>query len=256
MSTSNRAANGLPGRQRFRRFHRWVGVGILVFVLYLALTGVALNHSVDLGLDRRYVSWTWVLDAYGIEAPAPSASFADGGKRVSLLGERLFLDGRDTGRTATALAGMVALEPLILVGAGHVAHVLTTDGDYVEGMDLRSQLPGAIERVGRTAAGAIIESAGQYFVVDADMTSLGPWDGAADAIAWSVASPPSADELADLQAAWRGRGITLERLLQDLHSGRIFAGAGQILLDLVAILMIVLSLTGLLMSRRRNGRNR
>ena len=256
MSTSNKAANGRNGRHRLRRFHRWVGVGIFVFVLYLALTGIVLNHAVDLGLDRRQVAWSWVLDAYGIEAPAPAASFTDSGRRVTLLGERLFLDGIDTERTAKGLAGLVVLEPLVLIGAGHVAHVLTTDGDYVEGLDLRGQLPGPIDRVGRSAAGPVIESGGLLNVLDADMTAVAPWEGKPGDITWSRASQPDAAELAALQSAWRGRGITLERLLLDLHSGRIFAAAGPLLMDLIAVLMIVLSVTGLVMSRKRNRRNR
>ena len=256
MSTSKRAANGRSGRTRLRRFHRWVGVGIFVFVLYLALTGIALNHAVDLGLDRRHVGWSWLLDTYGLDAPAPAASFTDGGTRATLLGERLFLDGRDTGRTATALAGLAVLEPLVLIGADHVAHVLTTDGDYVEGLELYGQLPGPIDRVGRSAAGAIIESGGQLKGLDADMTALVPWNGDPDDITWSRASPPGAAELADLQAAWRGQGITLERVLLDLHSGRIFSAAGPLLMDLIAVFMIVLSVTGLVMSRKRNRRNK
>ena len=256
MSTSNRAANGRSGRTRLRRLHRWVGVGVFVFVLYLALTGIVLNHAVDLGLDRRHVGWSWLLDAYGFEAPAPTASFTDDGKRVTLLGERLFLDGRDTGRTATALAGLAVLEPLVLIGADHVAHVLTMDGDYVEGLDLHGQLPGAIDRVGRSATGAIIESDGQLRGLDADMTGLVPWNGDPNDITWSRASPPGDTELVDLQAAWRGRGITLERVFLDLHSGRIFSAAGPLLMDLVAVFMIVLSLTGLVMSRKRNRRNK
>ncbi|HKJ20122.1 MAG TPA: hypothetical protein VJ993_05635, partial [Woeseiaceae bacterium] len=69
--------------------------------------------------------------------------------------------------------------------------------------------------------------------------------------------PPDATELAALDAAWRGRGLTVERMVLDLHSGRIFDMSGVLLMDLVALCMIVLGLSGLLLSnsryRRQNG---
>ena len=57
-----------------------------------------------------------------------------------------------------------------------------------------------------------------------------------------------------LEAAWRGRGLTVERLLLDLHSGRILGEAGPLLMDLVAVFLIVLSLSGLILSKVRNQR--
>ena len=62
------------------------------------------------------------------------------------------------------------------------------------------------------------------------------------------------------------RGLTVERVLADVHSGRIFATTGTLIMDAVAVFMIVLSLSGFVLwlqhSRReaeierRNGRRR
>jgi uncharacterized iron-regulated membrane protein len=45
----------------------------------------------------------------------------------------------------------------------------------------------------------------------------------------------------------------LERLLLDLHSGKILARVGPVLMDAVGVTLIVLSLLGLSMWFRRNG---
>ena len=68
MNTSRQRING-NGHSRFRRNHRFAGGTLVAFVLFLSLTGIALNHSTDLGLDRRYVTWNWLLDAYGMGLP-------------------------------------------------------------------------------------------------------------------------------------------------------------------------------------------
>ena len=63
MSRSSARTNG---QTRFRRSHRWVGTVLVAFVLYLAVTGILLNHSSDVGLDRQYIGWSWLLEAYGM----------------------------------------------------------------------------------------------------------------------------------------------------------------------------------------------
>jgi hypothetical protein len=235
-----------------------VGVSVVVFVLFLAISGVTLNHASDLGLDRRYVGWSWLLDLYGIQAPQPAASFADAGHRSTLLGERLFLDGHDTGQRVTTLTGVVVIDPLLLATAEQAAHVFMTGGELVEMIDLQSSLPGPVERLGRLADRAVIQSDGQLFRSDAGIAGFERWDtDSADKIEWSVATPPDAGELAKLDAAWRGRGLPVERVLLDVHSGRIFGMPGVLLMDLFALCMIALGISGLMLSnaryRRQNG---
>ena len=234
-----------------------MGVSLLVFVLFLATTGITLNHSSDFGLDRRYVSWSWLLDAYGIEAPPTSGSFADQGHRATLLGDRLFLNGRDTDQRVTALSGLVVRDPLVLVAGEHSAQIFTLDGDPVEIIDLRSALPGAIERVGTAGPHAVIQGAGVLLQSDADFSVFEPWpEGGEETIDWSVATPPDAAELAALNAAWRGRGVTVERALLDFHSGRILSAPGTLLMDFIAVCLVVLSLSGLILAnQRRRGEN-
>ena len=254
MNTSQTPTNGKNrGRRWFRRAHRWVGLSLVVFVVYLSVSGIALNHSGDLELERRYLDWPWLLDAFGLEVPTPSASFADGGHRATLLGERLFLDGRDTGQREAALSGIAALGPLVLVAGRQSVYLFTDGGEFVEAIDLGARLTGPIERVGRTGARAVLQTASESLQSDAEVARFEPWDSDSTAH-WSVATPPDAAELAVLNSAWRGRGVTVERVLLDLHSGRIFSAVGTLLMDIVAVLLILLSVSGIILSRVRNRR--
>lgn len=199
---------------------------LLAFVLFLSLSGIALNHANDLGLDRRYVSWSWLLDAYGMKAPPP-------------------------------YAGMVSLEALVVVGDGRRVHVLLDSGELIESIDLGATLPGVIGRVGRAGDRAVLDSGGNLFRSDQEVTSFEPWSAGRDAeVSWSAEADPGTAGLEVLQTAWRGQGLTVERVLLDLHSGRVFALPGRLLLDLVAVAMIFLSVTGLVLARvrSRNGK--
>lgn len=238
-----------------RRGHRWLGVVLVLFVLLLSVTGIALNHASDWGLDRRYLAWTWLLDAYGIEAPPPTASFADGGYRATLLGERLYFDGREVAEDVSGLSGIATLDPLVLVGSERMVYVITTAGDLVQAIDAGIELPGPIERVGRAGDRVLLQSAGRLFRSDPEITGFETWNGELlDDLRWSAATPPEAAQLAAIQASYRGRGLTVERVLADLHSGRIFASTGTAIMDLVAVCMIVLSISGLLMWLQHNRR--
>ena len=223
-TNGNGRLNGLNGNGRLRRNHRWAGAVLVAFVLFLATTGIALNHSGDFGLDRKYVSWSWLLEAYGMGAPEPYA-----GK--TLIGE------------------------LVVVGDGQRAHVLLTSGELVESIDLGSVLPGMIERVGGAVDRAVLDSGGMLFRSDADITIFEPWAaGNASNVEWSPEVQPDAPGLEAIDAAWRGHGLTIERLLLDLHSGRILSLGGRLLLDVIALGLIALSISGLVLARRRNGK--
>lgn len=268
MTVSRRQANG-NARLRIwlRRGHRWLGVVLVLFVLLLGLSGIALNHASDWGLDRRHLDWPWLLDAYGIQAPAPTASFADGGLRATLLGERLFLDDREIAQDVAGLAGIATLDPLVVVGTHETLYVLTIAGELVEAIDAATGMPGPIDRVGRDGGSAVVESGGKLYRSDPDVTHFEQSEGRQPAgLQWSAATPPAAAELEVLQTLYRGRGLTVERVLADVHSGRIFATAGTLVMDAVAVFMIVLSLSGFVLwlqhSRReaelerRSGRRR
>jgi hypothetical protein len=259
MIMSNKPDNGASQPRRWLRAgHRWLGIASAVFVLLLASTGLALNHSQDWRLDQRFVRWFWLLDAYGIHAPAPSASFADGGHRASLLGQRLYFDGRQVAAEIGQVQGLVLLEGLALVATRSSLVLLTRAGELVERVDLQHELPGGIERIGRRGRQLVVASAGEHYLGDADVNGL---ERAAHVpgheIEWSVPSAAPATEIALLQEQFRGQGLSVERLLADIHSGRIVTSAGPLLMDLIAVFLIVLSATGLLMwlrrARRENG---
>ena len=219
MNTSRKNGNG---NGHLRRHHRRIGTVLVALVLFLAVTGIVLNHSSDMGLDRRYVSWSWLLNAYGMGEPKP-------------------------------YAGKGTVGPLVVVGDATQVHVLLNSGELVETLDLGALLPGPIERVGQAGERAMLQSGGSLYRSDADVSAFDVWEeGAAVDVVWSTPVDPDAEGLEILQTAWRGQGLTVERVLLDLHSGRIFKLPGRLVLDLVGLGMIVLSITGLVLARRRS----
>lgn len=195
-----------------------------MFVLFLSISGIALNHSHDLGLDRHYVSWPWLLDAYGLGKTEP-------------------------------YAGMVRLAEFVVVGDADRVHVLLESGELVETLEIGGTLSGGVERVGQAGDRVVLQSGAALYRSDADVTAFERWPGGKSAdVSWSPEADRDTAGLEVLRTAWRGEGVTIERLLLDLHSGRVFSLAGTIFMDIVALGLILLGITGLVLARRRNGK--
>jgi len=248
-------------RQRhwFRNLHRWLGGIAAFFVLLLAVTGIALNHGHELGLDQRHVKWDWLLDAYGIRAPAPSVSYAAGSHRATLLGGHLYLDAKRVAQNVDDLAGAAVTDGMLLLAGADSAWLVTPEGELIERLELTGTLPGPVQRAGIRNGRPVVQSAGQVFEADAGVTGFhGPVpDDLAD-IDWSDSSPAPDRLIETLQSDYRGEGLTLERLLADIHSGRLLGSAGPWFMDFIAVCLVLLGLTGLWQWLRagRNARRR
>ena len=46
---------------RLRAWHRGMGALAALFLLMLAVTGILLNHTLDLKLAERHLDWPWLL---------------------------------------------------------------------------------------------------------------------------------------------------------------------------------------------------
>ena len=247
-------------RRRVRlAWHRRVGLVFGLVFLLVAATGVALNHSVGLGLQRRPIEAGWLYRWYGMQPAGEPVGFDLGeGKLAVGLAGSLYLDGR-------ALAGLDDLRGALRLGETQVAAgsrellLLTPSGEIIERLDSASLPPGELRSLARVADGdeparlALLMSSGRY-VFDRDLVG---WSALpASSTAQTVAPVPVPPELRDrIVRAYRGDGLTVYRIVLDMHSGRFFGPIGVAVVDLAALAMVFLTLTGVwyVWRRRRTG---
>ena len=232
-------------RYGLRYWHRWLGLGSMVFLIFLSITGIALNHLVDLRLDQRYVRTAWLLRWYGIEAPPVHSSYAVAGNRTTLLGERLYFNDQQVAEGITALSGAIAAPQFIVIASDNSLILLTDSGALVERMLLAGQLSGAVQAIGKVGEAVVLLSDEEIYRADEQFVSFTiASDVNYSDVSWSSSSNVPSDQLEVLYDAYRGTGITMARFLADLHSGRLFTRAGPIFIDVVGLLLIVLSVLG------------
>lgn len=237
-------------RKRWRRWaatariwHRRVGLLVAALVAVLAITGLLLNHSDRLGLDRTNIVTGWVVDWYGLTPVEDPVHFRAGEHWVSWIDGAAYANGKRVGEAGGTARGAVAFDSVVAMATSEAVIVFTSDGELVERLGV-AFLPGAIARVGTAASKdriVIRTPAGQY-ASDSDLLAWSPFG---DEVVWSQAGTPTDVVLERQLAAYRGQGLPLSRVLLDLHSGRLFGSVGAAVMDAAAILLLVLVATGI-----------
>lgn len=238
-----------------RRKHRSVGALAAFFILFMVLSGVTINHSSGLGLDQRHISNPYLLSKYGIDTP-DILSYPLDGDWLSLAGSRLYFNENAVANISNGIGAVDDGQWIIVAGRDELL-LLDQQGTLVE--RLAWQRHGAIESIGRAGDGRIVvKSIAGLWLTDKELLTWRRADDIGKTVQWS--SPVPAPDV--LQQAitrhYRGDGLSLERLLLDFHSGRVFGPLGILVYDLLALATGFLALSGLMLwfRNRRNGKQR
>ncbi len=232
------------------KWHHWAGLITAVFIVILCVTGILLNHGSALGLARHYVHSDWLLNLYDIEPAQAPVSFNAGSHWVTRIGDQLYFDGRELTERSDTLLGVVQLQDQIVAALGDRLLMLAPDGTTIEVLRAIEGVPADMKRIGSTADSRLVidTSRGQLLP---DLDSL-RWDqtGAGDAH-WAMPAQLPAELNATLIHSFRDRTLTLERLLLDIHSGRIVDHFGVWFMDAVAVALLSLVVSGIWIWYRR-----
>ncbi|MEQ9144561.1 MAG: PepSY domain-containing protein [Parvibaculaceae bacterium] len=226
-----------------RKWHRWLGVASALFLIWLAVSGLILNHAASLRLNEIRLEQSWLLALYGRDGAVDDATAFDlHGTSVSWAGRRLFLDGEPVADNVERPVAAVRGENLIVVAGERQISLLAPGAGLLETFS-PSGLPGRIAAMG-TAGNRIVArtAGGRMFSADENAGRWTPFEGD---VVWQNGGSASSDVQRAMARHLGGGDIPLHRVLLDAHSGRLLGLGGVLGMDLVAVLLLVLSVTGL-----------
>lgn len=232
-------------------WHRRVGLFALALVIILAITGIMLNHTEQLELDETYVNNNWLLNWYGIEPEDEPVSYRVDQHVISSWNNQLFFDNTAITSLEQTMHGVIGAEQFIVIALDNEIILLSNEGEFIERVSTRISFSN-IQRLGMKYKRPVIETSEPlYYMADEHILD---WDVVInEGIEWTEKYSLNDDEREQLLIAYRGNGLKLERVILDLHSGRIFGSYGIYLMDAAAIALLWLSLSGLwVWSSRRN----
>lgn len=230
------------------KFHRYTGIGSALLVLILSITGLLLN-SADLELDQRFISNSWLLEKYSL-GEFPVQSYAAGDTIVSKSGRYLYLNDEVASEMNESLIGSTALKQDILIALPSSLLLISKEGEIIDQLFDYSGLPEKPRALTVDTPGLVLLK-GQNAIWQSD-SNLSAWQQInGKDISWPDAIETPSVLLREIQHHARTHEISLERLLLDLHSGRLFGQLGETLMSLSAIALIFLALSGVYVWSRR-----
>ena len=224
-----------------RHWHARVGVITALFLLFLAISGLALNHTDVLSLAKRDVKATWLMHWYGLKSTIPTQGYFFKDGYLATADGRWVMDGHLLRKGADQpLVGAVTWAETRAIASVETLYLYTPQGQLVDKLS-DAELPDKpIKQLGLAGDKLVLETVHGSFVSSDALTWL-QYNG--EQPIWSKWQTLPSNELSEVKKAF-APSLPLERIILDLHSGRIFGRYGPLLMDLAALVLIVLSISG------------
>lgn len=239
-----------------RAAHRWLGVALLLPLTIACLTGLILNHTVDLDLSNRHLTTDWIQKRYGMSLGGAPKAFGFDGKAYAAAWDGQVFFRKKIVDDSSPLVGAIPLRDGTAVVTASSVHYFGLDGELIETLGSLTLPATPIARAGRTPDLTLVLQTGSgNFTGDANLLDF-TGTAAEQEIAWSIEVTPLESDLQVWKKAYSGDGIPLDRFILDLHSGRFFGTIGKWVYDLTVIGVLILSVTGFILFLRTRRRAR
>ena len=239
-----------------RRWHARIGVLAAIFFVLLSTSGVALNHTDALHLAKTPVQADWLMRWYGLKPQIPDRGYVFQRGYFAASDERWVMNGHEVALKAQTPVGAVAWGDVLAIASENDLYLYLADGQLVDHVTA-AMLPGTpIKALGlvdtesnsslvlKTAAGDFVSADGL------DWQTL----NAAKNVSWAIQQQLPAHLHGSLVKSF-GPSLPLERIVLDIHSGRFFGSYGPLVMDAAAMLLLILSFSGVWIYLR-SGRKR
>jgi hypothetical protein len=226
-----------------RVWHRSIGALAALFLLMLAVTGILLNHTLDLKLENRHLDWPWLLEHYGVAEVEADRVYLLEDNVISQFGDQVFVDAAPVAKSLKPIIGGIYLDEITVVASDDALILLSSEGEFIEEMGDAIGIPSQIQNIGLFHGLPVLQT--RHGMWRGDIL-LEQWEKISlQGVSWSEATSMPRAVREDLARYFYGKGISIERFVLDLHNGYILGVVGVWLIDFIGILLIVLSLSGL-----------
>lgn len=219
-----------------------------VIVVLVSITGIFLNHTSEMSLGKQPVRSGWLLSWYGLSIPTLT-SYPVG--EYWLSGDDngyVYLADRQIADCRGDFGGAVETERFLVVNCGVELLLISHDGALLERVNEAYGAPAQMSRIG--SCGDSICVGTPVGTVSVDLEKL-VWQSATATVNWGQPQPLPDLYYQQLLATQMSVTLSWEKVIQDLHSGRILGSFGVWLIDLSALFLLFLSLSGFILWYQR-----
>jgi len=225
------------------KWHKNIGIMSAIFVVMLSITGLMLNHTESLEMNKHFIQNKLLLDLYDIGPRQEPHGFKVGAHWIIQIGERVYFNKTQLMDDVNKLLGVVPTSEYLVVAVDNQILLLTKFGQVIERLTGTQGVPAGMRSIGIAKKGDVVIRAahGDYY---ADIDNVSWREEILIEATWSIQSSIPDDLQNELLKHYRGTGLPLERIILDIHSGRLFGAWGVYVVDAAAFLFFILALSG------------
>lgn len=220
------------------KFHRYTGLIVAIVILILAVTGVVLNHTDDLELDKQFIKSAAILDWYGIEGPNPEYSYSISKQWITQIDHQIYFNTKPVLNIREQLIGVAMNDSFIIAAFPNALVMLSTQGEIIEQIK-----KSPIQKIASGQNGRIyIKSRDQVYFSDDELLTWETTDQ--QGLNWATPTTLPTRLKQEIKQETLHHVLPYERVLLDIHSGRFFGRYGVYFIDFSGLLMIFLTISG------------
>ena len=230
-------------KKSINQIHKFTGIAVCVFLIHLSITGIFLNHTEDLGLDEKYTASPMILALYNISMPSQEESFLVDNIFISRFGDQVFMGNQPIIKNENPIMGAAFSNQILAIAFPNEMVLFTQEGELIERINSTAELPENIQKLGVSEGILYLKTPNQL------------WQSSDQAQAWELSDSNFNDwsnevimpdqQTKQIEMYFSGKGVSLEQFFLDLHNGNIIKGFGKWLLDIIAIFLLLLSISGI-----------
>ncbi len=232
--------------RHLREWHRKLGIIAAFFLIFLSLSGIALNHTETLSLAHSPIKNPWLLDHYGIAPPNDVRFYVN--NNLLVTDNLVWLDDKLLFESATKIIAIAAVtiseQQVFAVVSVDLLSFYNQEGELIDQLGEESGFPVGANAVAIIENVLVIKSTTGTFQYNSEQLL---WQNFHSLIKpnWITDNTASEQIISAAKLNYRAQFLTLERIVLDAHSGRILGLFGVLFMDAVAILLILLSISGI-----------
>lgn len=224
------------------RWHRRLGLAAALFLVWISISGILLNHTSELGLASKALPANLASTVSPLSTESIYTLESALGQFV-LSGGWLRLQNKKIAQCESTLVGAVTLKEQIWLACSKQVLVFNSMGDLLEVMDQFFGVPVPIDRIGPCSDNPNASSKDSLCIES--QTASYRFDNASST--WLAQSPPvtwNTPLSARAQLAVVPEVHNWQRFMLEAHSGRLFGRWGVLIVDLVGVISLLLAFSG------------
>jgi len=233
------------------QLHKFTGIAVCVFLIHLSITGIFLNHTEDLGLDEKYTASPMILALYNISMPSQEESFLVDNLFISRFGDQIFMDNQPVFKSENPIMGATLSNQILFIAFPNEIVLLTQEGELIEKLTTAIGVPANIQKLGALNSLLLLKASNQVWESNDEGQEWRVSDSNFNE--WSNEAVMPDEKTQQIESYFLGKVVTLEQFFLDLHNGNIIKGFGKWLLDIIAIFLLLISISGVWIWLRKKG---